>query len=152
MLEKDEKRCYIIVCIFVLLVLTAAYYTPFLVSFVAFLTFYWYISVPVFITGLFFYKVFYNKRRLNHLAITFNNVDTQEDFERKSGQKAIVDHKLSKEYKAWLIRDVPKKEPKISPITRKTTLLILGIILALVFFSYILIRIYNLLLGLVPFY
>jgi hypothetical protein len=152
MLEKDEQRCYIVLCIFILLVLTAAYYAPFWVSFVAFLALNWYISIPIFVVGFFLYKFFSNKRRLNHLAITFNNLDTQADFERRTGQKAIIGSKFSKEYKAWLIKDVPKKEPKISPISHKTTLMIIGIILAFAFFSYILIRIYNLIFQFFPFY
>jgi hypothetical protein len=99
------------------------------------------------IIGIILYRFYSNHYRLDRLAISFHTLGTQEKYENLMGKGAFVDNKFSRDYKAWLIRDVSKKRPKTTPISTKTYILVVIILASLVLFSFLLFNLYSILFS-----
>ena len=146
-MDRDDYRCILAIIAMFFIILTSPYTTPLILSFVAFLIYFWYLTIPVFIIGVILYRYYSNHYRLDRLAESFHTLGTQESYENLMGKGAFVDEKLSSEYKAWLIRDVSKKRPKTTQISTKTYILVIVIIASLAIFSILLFNLYSILFG-----
>ncbi|MFX0058158.1 MAG: hypothetical protein ACFE85_16725 [Candidatus Hodarchaeota archaeon] len=110
--EREELRCCILIIGLVALIALSTVILPYIVSFIALLIYGWYLSIPGMIGLGFLINYLFKKKQIRDAYRTINTPPYQTKFEAETGKKALVDNKVTKEYKEWLVKIVKPSRPQ----------------------------------------
>lgn len=104
--EREELKCCIFIIALIIILALAGVFMPYVVSFLAILFFYWYISVPAIVALGFLINYLVKRKYIRDAYLALNTPAYQNKFEHDTGKKALEDDEITDDFKEWLIEKV----------------------------------------------
>lgn len=143
--DRNDLRCCLFVVSLLVILALSTLFIPYIVAFLGGYFYYWYISIPITAIFALILNYFVKRRAIRKAYMALNTPPYQTKFEHQTGNKALENDEITKEFREWLIEQVkPTKTRRRISIPYNDIKSFLILILFLVLLTAVYLWIYSL--------